>query len=135
MLRLSHCQFAAKQSKRYFSWQISRRQVGHEALKVVTDCRGEIPDWVKTGLGEPETELPKYRKVQTSAGQAAYLKRAANRRHQPGIDAEAWEPLFSAASGLMRTVALIDQERTSTIMLNGVSVARRKRLKPASVAT
>jgi hypothetical protein len=68
MLRLSHCQFAAKQSKRYFSWQISRRQVGHEALKVVTDCRGEIPDWVKTGLGEPETELPKYRKVQTSAG-------------------------------------------------------------------
>jgi hypothetical protein len=38
-------------------------------------------------------------------------------------------------SGLMRTVALICQERTSKIMLNGVSVARRKRLKPASVAT
>jgi Bacterial regulatory proteins, gntR family len=36
---------------------------------------------------------------------------------------------------LMRTVALIGQERTSKIMLNGVSVARRKRLKPASVAT
>jgi hypothetical protein len=28
-----------------------------------------------------------------------------------------------------------DQARTSKIMLNGVSVARRKRLKPASVAT
>jgi hypothetical protein len=36
---------------------------------------------------------------------------------------------------LMRTVALIDQERASKTMLNGVSVARRKRLKPASVAT
>jgi hypothetical protein len=42
---------------------------------------------------------------------------------------------FPAASGLMRTVALIGQERTSKIMLNGVSVARRKCLKPASVAT
>jgi hypothetical protein len=42
---------------------------------------------------------------------------------------------FPAASGLMRTIALIRQERTSKIMLNGVSVARRKRLKPASVAT
>jgi hypothetical protein len=42
---------------------------------------------------------------------------------------------ISAASGLMRTVTLIGQERTSKIMLNGVSVARRKRLKPASVAT
>ncbi|MET4289705.1 hypothetical protein ABIB06_000546 [Bradyrhizobium sp. LB8.2] len=29
----------------------------------------------------------------------------------------------------------IGQERTSKIMLNGVSVARRKRLKPASVVT
>jgi hypothetical protein len=36
---------------------------------------------------------------------------------------------------LKRTVALIGQERTSKIMLNGVSAARRKRLKPASVAT
>jgi hypothetical protein len=36
---------------------------------------------------------------------------------------------------LMRTVALINQERASKIMLNGVSVARRKRLKPASVTT
>lgn len=46
-----------------------------------------------------------------------------------------WEPHFLAASGAMHTVALIDQERTSKIMLNGVSVARRKRVKPASVAT
>jgi len=38
-------------------------------------------------------------------------------------------------AALMRTVLLIGQERTSKIMLNGVSVARRKRLKPASVAT
>src|ERR1700739_1462677 len=42
---------------------------------------------------------------------------------------------FPTESGLMRTVALIDQERTSKIILNGVSVARRKRLNPASVAT
>jgi hypothetical protein len=133
MLRLSDCQFAAKQSKRCFSWQISRRQVGREALEVGTNCRGEIPDWVKTGLGELEIELPK--RCRHPQGQAEHLKRAANRRHQPGIVAEALESHSSTASGLMRTVALIDQERTSKIMLNGVSVARRKRLKPASVAT
>jgi hypothetical protein len=42
---------------------------------------------------------------------------------------------FPEASRLMHTVAQINQERTSKIMLKGVSVARRKRLKPASVAT
>ena len=50
-------------------------------------------------------------------------------------DCRAPEAAFPATSGLMRSPALINQGRTSKIMLNGVSVARRKRLKPASVAT
>src|SRR3981081_1837178 len=41
----------------------------------------------------------------------------------------------AADASLMRHVAQIGQARTSKIILNGVSVARRKRLKPASVAT
>lgn len=53
------------------------------------------------------------------------------------VRSECWAlgATFPTASGLMRTVALIGQERTSKIILNGVSVALRKRLKPASVAT
>jgi uncharacterized membrane protein len=43
--------------------------------------------------------------------------------------------LYRADLGAHRPDARRGQERTSKIMLNGVSVARRKRLKPASVAT
>jgi len=55
-------------------------------------------------------------------------------RHQPEVNAMLSAP-YPTAPGLMRTVVLIGQGRTSKIMLNGVSVARRNRLKPASVTT
>jgi hypothetical protein len=42
---------------------------------------------------------------------------------------------FPGGIQIERAVAHRDQARTSKIILNGVSVARRKRLKPASVAT
>jgi hypothetical protein len=63
------------------------------------------------------------------------LRLSANRRRQSGVNAGLWKPHFPTASRLMRAVALIGQERTSKIILNGVSVARRKRLNPASVTT
>jgi hypothetical protein len=51
--------------------------------------------------------------------------RAPTRRECPAI----------ASLKVNPAVAPLDQARTSKIMLKGVSVARRKRLKPASVAT
>src|SRR5712675_1716578 len=68
--------------------------------------------------------------VKRHSGSLSACLKGANRRQ-----CRARGAAFPAASKLVRTVALIGQERTSKIMLNGVSVARRKRLKPASVAT
>jgi hypothetical protein len=68
----------------------------------------------------------------TDLGRTSRLVANVPRRHQSGMSAGLRGPHFPYS---IRADALIGQERTSKIMLNGVSVARRKRLKPASVAT
>ena len=100
----------------------------------VTAYRKACPVRVKAGPDGPETPRPGCPKERTWSIWPG-MSDNYQQRHQSGVNAGLREPAFPAASGLMRTVALIGQARASNTILNGVSAARRNLLKPASFAT
>src|SRR5450631_2248583 len=90
--------------------------------------------WRRSGEGAQCARLPGPPPSYTCTVAIEVESPLANRRHRVRSECSALGTHFLQHEP-MRTVAQIGQERTSKIMLNGVSVARRKRLKPASVAT